>query len=59
MECGLPFITFSDADKMIGMSEINSSVDPCLTSGCQKIIDHGERVTILLGDLVKSLKVDT
>ena len=57
-ECGFPFITFSNADKVIGVSEINSSVDPSLASCFQKIIDHGERVTILPGDFVQSSKID-
>src|ERR1700678_534820 len=40
------------------MSEIQSCIDTSFTCCCQKIIDHRERVSILLADFVQSPEID-
>ena len=36
-ECGLPFVSVGDADKMIGMPEVDFGVNPGFPGGIQKI----------------------
>jgi len=41
LECGFPFVTFVDLDKMTGMSEINVREQSCFTWTVQEIGDLG------------------
>ena len=55
----LPFITFSNADKVISMSEIKGSVDMCFASSIKEVRDERKRIAVLLGDFVKTSKIHT
>ena len=37
VECGLPFISFSNADQMVHMVKINLSIDLSLARGVEEI----------------------
>jgi hypothetical protein len=59
MEGNFPFIIFSDAYKVISMSEVNFGVELGFPGSVQKVGNQWEWITIFLGDLVKALVVDT
>ena len=59
MESGLPFITFSNADKVISMSEIKGSIDTCFASSIEEVRDERKRIAVLLGDFVETSKIHT
>ena len=53
-ERGLPLISRSNPDKVVGMSEVNLGIDSGLPRTVQEIGDEGKRVAVLLSDTVKS-----
>ena len=59
VDSSFPFITFSNSDQMVGMSEINFSVNLGLTWCIEKVSSQWKRVSILVGDFVKSSIVNT
>jgi len=40
-ECGFPFVTFMDLDKMVGVPEVNVGEQSCFTWTVQEIRDPG------------------
>jgi len=45
---GLPFISFSDADQVVRMAEINLRVDLCLARRIEEVGDEREWVAVFL-----------
>jgi len=41
LECGFPFVTFADSDKMVGMLEVNVGEHSCFTWTVKEIRDLG------------------
>jgi hypothetical protein len=54
VEGSLAFITFSDAYKVISMSEVYFGVESGFPGSVQEIVNQWEWITIFLGDLVKA-----
>ena len=59
MECGFPFVAFSNSDKVIGMSEVYGGVNSGFARSGQQVGDERKRISILLGDPVKTSEVNT
>ena len=57
-ECSFPFITVRDADKVVGMMEINLCIESGFPWRIQEVGYQGKWVTILLGNLVETTVVD-
>ena len=55
---GLPLVTFSDADKVVCMVEINPGVNVCFGRCIQEVRDGQEWVMIFLSDFVESAEVN-
>ena len=55
MKCGFPFVSFLDADKVVGMSEVECSVDASLSDGLEKVRDEWKWIPIFLHDFVKTV----
>ena len=55
----LPFVTFSDTDKVIGMAEIDLGVDAGFAGSIQEIGDERKGISVLLGDAVETSEVNT
>ena len=58
VECGLPFVTFRNADKIIGIAEIYSCVEAGLARSCQEVRDERQWIAVFLGNLVQASEVD-
>ena len=56
-ECGLPFISIGDADKMISMAKINLGIDSGTARSVQEIRNERERIAILAGDAIETSEV--
>ena len=52
MEGSLPFVTFCDMHKVVGMTEIYGGVNMGFTCSRQEVRNEGEQVTVLLGNFV-------
>ena len=57
-ECGLPFVTFCNADKIIGIAEIYSCVEVGLARSCQEVRDERQWIAVFLGNLVQASEVN-
>ena len=58
-ESSLPFITFSYANKVIGVPEVKGHIDASFTSSGKEIVNKGKWITVLLRDLIKATEIDT
>ena len=58
-ECGFPFVAFSYSDKVIGVSEVYGGVNSGFAHSGQQVRDEWKRISVLLGDLVKTSEVNT
>jgi hypothetical protein len=58
-EGSLPFVAFSDSDKMIRVSEIDLGVDTTFLGGVEEILDERKWISIFLGDVVDTAEIDT
>ena len=58
-EGSLPFVTFRDMHKVIGMTEVYGGVNTGFTYSRQEVRNEGEQVTVLFGNLVQPMEIDT
>ena len=58
-ESSLPFVTFRNADEMVGVSEVKGSIDTSSSGGGKKVGDERKWISILFGDFVETSEVDT
>ena len=58
-ERGLPLISRSNPDKVVGMSEVNLGIDSGLPRTVQEVRDEGKGVAVLPSDLIQTSVVDT
>ena len=58
-KCGFPFVSFLDVDKVVGMLEVERSVDASLSGGLEKAGDERKWILIFLRDFVKTAEIDT
>ena len=58
-KCGFPFVSFLDADKVVGMLEVERSVDASLSSSLEKVGDERKWIPIFLQDFVEAAEIDT
>ena len=58
MERGLPFVAFTDPDKMVGMLEIDFGEVMSFLWTIQEIGDLGERISVFLCNLVQATEID-
>ena len=54
----LPFITFGDADQIVGPTEVNFCEDAHRAQMVEEVGNERKRVTVLLGDSVEAMVVD-
>ena len=54
----LPFITFSNADQIVGPAEVDFHEDMHGVQVVEEVGNEWKRVTVLLGDLVEAMVVD-
>ena len=59
LKCGFPFISFLDADKVVGMLEVEHSVDTSLSGRLEKVRDEQKWILIFLRDFVEAAEIDT
>ena len=59
MKCGFPFISCLDVDKVVGVSEVECSVDTSLSGGLEKVRDERKWIPIFLRDFVEATEIDT
>jgi hypothetical protein len=57
MEGGLPFFTFCNVNKVVGMMKVDFGVDVGFPWGIKEVGDEGKRISIFLGDLVEPMVV--
>ena len=57
-ECGLPFVAFGDADKVVGSAKVDFGEDACRAQAVEKVGNEGERVPVFLGDSIETAVVD-
>jgi len=48
VKCGLPFISFSNADQMVYVAEIDLGVDLCLARRVKEVRDEREQIVVFL-----------
>jgi hypothetical protein len=53
VEGGLPFFTFCDANKVIGVTKVNFGVGAGFPQGVEEVGDEGKGISVFLGDLVE------
>jgi len=58
-EGSFPFITWSDADQMVCMSEINLGVDGRAAGRIKEVGDEWKWITIFFGDFIETVEVHT
>src|ERR1700678_4795857 len=56
---GLPFITFSDADKVISVAEVKRCVNTSLAGCIEEVRNEWKWVPVFLSDFVKTTVVNT
>ena len=59
LERGLPFITWSDANEIIGCSKIDLGVDIQMVKAIEEVWDEWQWITILFGDSIEATPIDT
>jgi hypothetical protein len=59
VEGGLPFFTFCDANKVIGVTKVNFRVGAGFLRGVEEVGDEGKGISVFLGDLVEPTVVHT
>jgi hypothetical protein len=59
MEGGLPFFTFCNANKVIGMTKVDFGVGAGLPWGIEEVRNEGKGILVFLGDLVEPAVVHT
>ena len=57
-KCGFLFISFLDADKVVGMSEVERSVNASFSGRLEKVRDEQKWILIFLCDFVKATEID-
>ena len=58
LKCGFPFVSFLDADKVVGMSKVECSVDASFSSRLEKVGDEWKWIPIFLRDFVNTMEID-
>ena len=58
-KCRLPFVTFHNADYMIGMTEINGGIEVGFTCSGQEVRNEWKWIMVLFGNLVQPTEIDT
>jgi len=58
-EGGFPLITGSNTDEVVCTTEVDLGVDPGGAEVIEEIWNERERISIFLGDLVKTMPVNT
>jgi hypothetical protein len=58
-EGGLPFFTFCNANKVIGMTKVDFRVGVGFPQGVEEVGDEGKGISVFLGDLVEPMVVHT
>jgi hypothetical protein len=56
-EGGLPFFTFCNANKVIGMTKVDFGVGVGFPQGIEEIRDKGKGISVFLGDLIEPVIV--
>ena len=59
MEGSLPFITFCDMHKVVGIMEIYGGVNTGFTCSRQKVRNEREQVRVFPGNFVQPTEIDT
>jgi len=58
-EGSFPFITWSNADQMVCMSEIDLGIDGRMAGGIKEVGDERKWITIFFGDFIETAEVHT
>jgi len=58
-EGSFPFITWSDADQMVCMSEIDLGINGCTAGRIKEVGDEWKQITIFFGDFIETTEVHT
>jgi hypothetical protein len=56
-EGGLPFFTFCNVNKVIGMMKVDFGLSAGFPQGIEKVGDEGKGISVFLGDLVEPMVV--
>jgi len=59
VEGSFPFITQSNADQMVCMSEINLGIDDHMAGRIKEVGDEWKQITIFFGDFIETMEVHT
>jgi hypothetical protein len=57
VEGGLPFFTFCDVNKVIGVMQVDFGVGAGFLQGVEEVRDEGKGISVFLGDLVEPVVV--
>jgi hypothetical protein len=58
MEGSLPFITWGDADEVVGSSKVNLGEDVQVAEAIKEVRDEQKGIVVLLGDSVEALPIN-
>src|SRR6185369_5136653 len=58
-ESGFPFVSFSNMNEVVGMSEVEGCVDSSFSGGLEKVGNQRKRIAILFRDLIETSVIDT
>ena len=56
---GFPFVAFSNADKMVGMLEVDLGIDSHQSRSVEEVRGKWKWVSVFLGELVQPLEIYT
>ena len=58
-ESGFPFVSFSNTNEVVSMSEVEGCVDSSFSSSLEKVGNQRKRIAVLFRDLVETSVIDT
>src|SRR6185369_12585218 len=59
VESGFPFVSFSNTNKVVSVSEVEGCVDSSFSGGLEKVGNQRKRIAVLFRDLVETSVIDT
>src|SRR6185369_17822951 len=58
-ESGFPFVSFSNTNEVVGVSEVEGCVDSSFSGSLEKVGNQRKRIAILFRDLIETSVIDT
>ena len=58
LKCGLPFVAWSDANKVVGSLKVNLGEDGGMVKAIEEVWDEWQWITIFFGDSIEATPVN-